>query len=193
MNIEAACSREFHAVRTSGSREIGAIRWIVLHSEEASTAESAARFFTLPTATGSAHLCVDDTTCYRTLRNTEIPWGSASCFGANQHGFHVEQAGFARWNAAGWLRHRDTLKRAAYKTALHCDLFEIPPQFVAAAQLPEHDGITTHREITFASKRLDPAHASKYDHTDPGIFWPRRYFMALVRGYWGELPNVLET
>jgi hypothetical protein len=186
-DVTARCSRKFHASRSSGSRDPMAVRWIVLHSEEASTAESAARYFTTMAAGGSAHLCVDDTICYRTLRNEEVPWGAASSFNANYHGFHIEQAGFARWGSAAWLRHRETIRRAAYKTALHCHLLGVPVRWVFATQLPQLDGITSHNEISMASRRLDPAHASRYTHTDPGLFYPRRWFMGQVRRYADEL------
>ncbi len=177
--IEAVCSRKYRAVRTSGTRNISDVKLIVLHDEEASTAESAARFFTLPTAQGSAHLCVDDTICYRTLNNTDIPWAAP---GANANGFHIEQAGFAKWSAVIWKSHRLTLQRAAYKTALHCRLFGIPTVFLFAPALKAGaSGITTHAECTKAFGG---------DHTDPGPFWPRRYFMRLVLGYYAELTNV---
>ncbi len=180
--VESVCDRSYTALKTSGTRPITDILWIVLHSEEAPTAESAARWFTNPKAQGSAHLCVDDNVCYRTLRNQDVPWAAP---GANKQGFHIEQAGFAAWQNAGWMLHRDTLKRAAYKTALHCRLFGLPVTFVTAAGLKRNKpGVTTHAECTKAFGG---------DHTDPGIFWPRRYFMALVRGYWGDLPNVFEV
>lgn len=185
--IRATCSKRYRASRTSGTRGIERIRWIVLHDAEAPDAESVALFFSKPQATGSAHLVVDDDHCFRTLDNEDIPWGASSAFQANLHGFHIEQCGFARWSSTAWLLHRATLNRAAYKTALHCKLFDIPPVFVFAAQLPNVDGITTHREVTLASKRIDPEHAGNYDHTDPGIFWPRRWFMDRVRAYYAEL------
>lgn len=185
--IEANCDRTYHAAHSSGTRANSEVHWVVLHSEEAGTALSAAIWFTNPQSGGSAHLCVDDDICYRTLRNDEIPWGSVSSFRANTHGFHIEQAGFAKWAAVTWLLHRRTIQRAAYKTALHCRLFDIPVQWVPADQLPTKHGITTHAEVTKASKRLDPNHASRYDHTDPGLFWPRRYFMRQVRGYYAQL------
>ena len=47
--------------------------------------------------------------------------------------------------------------------------------------------VTTHAEVTKASKRLDPAHAWWYTHTDPGPLWPRRLFMRLVRQYHAAL------
>lgn len=186
--IKSPCSREFFpALHQSGERSLSDIYWIVLHDEEAPTARSAAAYFTMKSSGGSAHLCIDDKECYRCLANDAIPWGAASVFAANTHGFHIEQGGYAKWSAVLWKKHLNTLRRGAYKTAVHCRLFGIPVQFVAAAQLPHTHGITTHAEITRASKRLDPAHAWKYDHTDPGPFWPRRLFMRLVRSYYAEL------
>ena len=177
------------AYHTSGTRKKAEVKWIVLHDEEAPTAVSAASYFKSPSSGGSAHLCVDDEVCYRCLRDIDIPWGAASApaLGANTHGFHIEQAGYARWSAVIWTSHRRTLQRAAYKTAFHCRKFGIPPVFVAAGELPGKHGITTHAEITKASKRLDPAHAYRYDHTDPGPFWPRRRFMGYVSSYYAAL------
>ena len=192
---KSQCSRKWTASRSSGTRKPGTVRWIVLHDAEAKTAESAARFFANPAPpppvgngpAGSAHLCVDDNVCFRTLDNDAVPWAATSAFNCNLRGFHIEQAGFAKWSATAWMLHRDTLRRAAYKTALHCVVFNLPPVFVLASQLPNVDGVTTHREVTMASKRLDPAHASRYTHTDPGPLWPRRWFMARVREYHAEL------
>lgn len=176
--IKSICSRQYHAVRSSGTRDVSDIKLIVLHDEEASTARSAAAWFENPESTGSAHLCVDDTACYRTLNNDQVPWAAP---GANQQGFHIEQAGFARWSAVVWLSHRRTLRRAAYKTALHCVAFGIPPVFVFAAGLKHGDaGVTTHAECT---KAFGPVGG----HTDPGLFWPRRTFMRYVREYYGGL------
>lgn len=175
-DIKSVCSRKYKAVHSSGQRKPSEILWVVMHSEEATTAESAAKWFTNPDSQGSAHLCLDDTICYRTLNNTDVPWAAP---GANQKGFHIEQAGFARWNSIAWLRHRKTLQRAAYKTALHCQLFGIPVTFVTAAGLKRNTpGITTHAECTKAFGG---------SHTDPGVFWPRRTFMRYVRQYYIEL------
>jgi hypothetical protein len=174
--IEAACRTTFHAVHDSGVRDLSDIRWIVLHDEEASTAESAARHFTDPASKGSAHLAVDDAVCYRCLGNDRIAWGAP---GANTNGFHIEQAGFAKWSLVLWRSHMGTLRRAAYKTALHCHRFDIPPVFVDAAGLREtRHGVTTHRQVSLAFGG---------DHSDPGPFWPRRLFMRLVRSYYAEL------
>lgn len=182
--IKAVCSREYRAYHTSGTRARNAVYWIVLHDEESTTALGAATWFKNPASGGSAHLCVDDNACYRTLDPADIPWGASSAFGANTHGFHIEQAGYARWSAVVWKSHLNTLRRAAHKTAVWAKYFDIPLVFVDAAGLKQgKHGITTHNEVTMASKALDPMHAWKYSHTDPGPFWPRYLFMWLVRRY----------
>lgn len=174
--VDTLCHTDFHAVHDSGERDPRVIRWIVLHDEEAATAESAARWFANPKSGGSAHLCVDDDTCYRCLPNERIANGAP---GANTNGLHIEQAGFAKWSLVLWRSHMGTLRRAAYKTALHCHRFDIPPVFVDAAGLREkRHGVTTHRQVS---------RAFGGDHSDPGPFWPRRLFMRLVRSYYAEL------
>jgi hypothetical protein len=187
--IKSDCDRRyFPAYHTSGERLEREIKWVVLHDEESSSAASAAAYFKTHLSGGSAHLCLDDEGCYRCLPNTAIPWGAASSFGANTHGFHIEQAGYAKWSAVLWFSHKRTLERAAYKTAFHCHKFAIPARFVDADGLLRGDrGITTHAEVTKASKKQDPAHAWKYDHTDPGLLWPKKWFVRRVRFYLDEL------
>jgi hypothetical protein len=174
--IRADCRGGYHAIRVSGLRDPAIIRWIVLHDTEGGTAEGVARYFTTSKAQGSVHLVVDDAECFRCLRNEEIPWGAV---GANTKGFHIEQCGFAKWSAAIWQAHRQTLRRAAYKTAYHCHKFGIPPRFVDAAALKRGDkGVTTHKECSKAFGG---------DHSDPGLFWPRRLFMRYVTEYYQQL------
>jgi N-acetyl-anhydromuramyl-L-alanine amidase AmpD len=187
MKIDAACKLDFFpAYHSSGLRQVKDVFWIVLHDEEAPNAKGAAAYFRSADSGGSAHLCVDQDECYRCLPNTAIPWGAASAFGANTHGFHIEQAGYAGWTKAQWETHANELERAAYKTAVHCHVFKIPPVFVTAEHLPAKHGITTHAEISAASRRLDPGNASRYSHHDPGPGWPREHFMRLVAGYYAQ-------
>lgn len=175
--IGANCRREFTARRHSGRRPLEEIRWIVLHSTEGATARGAATWFANPSSQGSAHLCLDDFECYRTLANELVPWGAR---GANYRGFHIEQAGYARWSRLVWSRsHRRLLERAAYKTALHCRRFGIPPYFVTATELRAGlYGVTTHNECTRAFGGT---------HWDPGRGWPRRLFMRRVRHHYALL------
>jgi hypothetical protein len=174
----ADCRTTFHAAHTSGKRPVSAIWWIFLHDEEAGTASSAANWFANPNSEGSAHLCVDDNVCFRTLGDDDIAWAMDSKF-ANTHSFSIEQAGYAKWSVPLWKKHWKTLRRAAYKTAYHCHKFGIPPYFVWAADLRKGKrGVSTHAESTKAFGG---------NHTDPGPLWPRYIFMVLVRRYFKQL------
>lgn len=174
MKIKEPCKRDYYpAYHQDGTRSEDEIKWIVLHSTEGGTAESIARYFQSSTAGGSTHLVVDDVSCQRCLANTTIPRGAP---GANRTGFHIEQCGYAKWTRKEWLSHEGTLRRAAYKTALHCKKFGIPATFRTAAGLKSgRSGVTTHAEC---SKAFTPG-----GHWDPGNGWPRDLFMRWVREY----------
>lgn len=177
--IKAVCHRDHYpAHHQDGHREESSIRWIVLHSTEGGTAESIARYFQSPTAGGSTHLVLDDKECQRCLANTTVPRGAP---GANTHGFHIEQCAFAKWTRKEWLLHEKMLRRGAYKTALHCKKFGIPPIFRTAAGLKRnYQGVTTHAECSLAF-------SGGSGHWDPGKGWPRDLFMGWVRGYLKEM------
>jgi hypothetical protein len=164
------------------------VRWVVLHDEEAPSAASAAEYFRSHKAGGSAHLCVDDNWCYRCLSNTTIPWGAASSFGRTRMASTSSRPGTRAGRHVIWRRHFRTLNRAAYKTALHLHRFRLPVRFVTADGLLRGEkGVTTHAEISRASRKQDPRHARNYTHSDPGRFWPRRFFMLRVRFYYRRL------
>jgi N-acetylmuramoyl-L-alanine amidase len=175
--IESACSRDFYkAYHSSGTRPLSKVTLIVWHDEEAPSARGAAAYFQTKQSGGSAHLCVDDNECYRCLANEDVPWGAP---GANEQGFHIEQAGYAKWSAVIWKKHLNTLRRCAYKTAIHCKLFGIPTVFLYAADLKAGKwGITTHREVSKAFGGT---------HSDPGPFYPTPVVMWFVRRYYKQL------
>jgi hypothetical protein len=178
--ISATCRTTYHASRTSGTRALRQVKLIVLHSTETPPGSSAsvARYFASAKAKGSAHLVVDDAHCYRTLPNDVVPWAAP---GANEDGFHIEQCGYARWTTNQWKQHLPTLHRAAFKTALHCNLFNIPTVFLRGdAVRAGNKGITTHAQVTKAYPKLGT-------HTDPGGGWPTALFMSLVAHYRREL------
>lgn len=177
MRISQPCNRDFYkAYRKSGKRSIQDVKWIVLHDTEAASARGVASYFHSSNAQGSAHLVVDDNECYRCLANEDIPWGAP---GANTNGFHIEQCGFAKWSTVIWKSHINTIRRAAYKAAVHAKLFNIPCVWVDAAGLQNGwKGVTTHREVSKAFGG---------DHTDPGPFYPKPMFMWFMRRYRKEL------
>lgn len=117
----------------------------------------------------------------------------------NSNGWHIEIAGLARWKRVTWLLHRWTLRRAAYKAALRCRWYHIPPRVLTPSQLrkdfydrfdggqpaglrgPMAGGIVTHATVTAAY------HLS--DHTDPGPGFPLDTFMRYLTGFL-ERPNL---
>jgi N-acetylmuramoyl-L-alanine amidase len=157
---------------------LSAIKWVVMHDTEGGSAKGIAAYFQrAPTKdTGSTHLVIDDTSCYRCLRDNQIPWAAP---GANTNGFHIELCGWAKWTSLVWSSHRAMLNRAAYKTAWHCKKFGIPPYFIKADALMKGTrGVTTHAECTKAFGG---------SHTDPGAGWPRWWFMRRVRHHYDAL------
>lgn len=174
--IRAACKRTFTAVHHSGPRLGAKIKWVVLHTTEGDTAVSAAAWFANPKSSGSAHLCLDDNVCYRTLSDSLIPWAAP---GANTNGIHIEMAGHAAWTDDQWRARSWTVKRAAYKTAYHCHLYGIPLRWVGKWGLKlGRKGVTTHKDCSAAFGG---------DHWDPGPNFPKTRFMDYARQYLAQM------
>jgi hypothetical protein len=174
--LAATCRRRFTAVHNSGTRRLSAITHIVLHSTEGDTAAGAAGWFANPASGGSAQIVVDDRECYRTLDNTRIPWGAP---GTNVNGFHIEHAGFARWDRHKWMSHEQTLRRGAFKAAFHAVKFGIPLKLLSADDLSHgRSGFVTHATV---SKVFHG------DHTDPGDGFPLDHYMHLVKQFADEI------
>lgn len=176
-NFGASCSTRYTAAHHNGPRQPREkVLWVVLHGAESPTAASTARYLASDAANGSAHLVVDDHECYRLLPDAIIAWGAP---GANTNGVHIEQAGFARWGAATWLLHKDTIRRAACKAAQACYAHGVPPIFRTWGSLQRRmPGVTTHAEVTRAFGGT---------HHDPGRFWPRQLFMRELNDFYDRL------
>ena len=174
--VDAPCSRRYTAVRQSGRRSLSQIGLIVIHCTESNSAQSSAQWFENTRAQGSAHLVLDDAECYRTLDNELIPWGAK---GANTRGFHIEIAGWARWNRNDWMKHEQALRRAAYKGAFHAKKFGIPIRLLTPAQLKAGEkGFVTHAMCTqaFGGSHSDPGRNCP---TDLLIQWANEYGRAM--------------
>lgn len=174
--IGSACKRTFRFVRSSGTRPTSAIKWIVVHSTETSpgSAKNVSSYFASSSAQASTHLVVDDYECYRGLDNYDVPWGAP---GANYAGFHIEHVGYAKWTRAEWLSHSNTLRRGAYKTALHCLAWGIPLRWVGKYGLKlGRKGITTHKDCSDAFSGGD-------GHWDPGPNFPKDTYLSYVKQY----------
>lgn len=182
MKIKEQCSGEFQAVHHDGARSAAQIKNICLHSTEGPTARGAASWFANPNSQGSANAVVDDHTCYRTLPDLIIPWAAP---GLNKQAWHLEFAGYAEWTTPDWVMHDTMIRRAAYKTALRCDLYNIPARYVGPAGLRlGRRGITTHATVTKAWPLL----ARKYgSHSDPGKGFPLNFFLRTTQTYLDEI------
>jgi N-acetylmuramoyl-L-alanine amidase len=170
--IAATCSRQYSAVRRSGTRDVSQIGLIVIHCTQSNSASSSAQWFENPRAQGSAHLVVDENECYRTLDDNVIPWGAK---GANTRGFHIEIVGWAEWSRADWMKRSQTLRRAAYKAAVHAVKFGIPIRWLSVAEAKAgKDGFVTHAICTKAFGG---------SHTDPGANYPAEQLLAWTTEY----------
>ncbi len=164
------CSTKYRAAHDSGRRRFP-IRYIVLHSTEGATAESAAAWFQNPHSQGSTNLVVDDVACFKCVPDNIVPWGAPPL---NEEGFHIEIAGHARWSLAQWMAHHDSITRAAYKASLRMKAHNIPFRFCTPADLKaKRHGITTHMNISAAFHQTD--------HQDPGHGFPMDLFMEYIR------------
>lgn len=178
--IGAGCNQTHRAVHYSGTRPLTVIDLQVIHDEEAPTALAAAMWFQNPASGGSATYCNDDYTCYRTLLDNQIPWGAP---GANYHGLHYEQAGFARWHSIDWARHYRTIDRNAWKMARDARRYGIQVRWLDAAALRRglRNGQTSHAQCTKAFGG---------SHTDPGFGYPKTLLMQRVRHHHEDLRHI---
>lgn len=175
--IEAVCSTQYRAIRSSGSRRISAIELLVIHTTQGTTARGAARWFTNPGCRGSAHVVVDGAECFRTLPPSSIPWGAP---GANGRGWHLEITGLAEWSRVQWLAHRQTIERAAFKLAWHGRAFKIPIVRLTDAELHAgaRRGIVDHHQCSRVFGGT---------HWDVGSGFPIDVLLARARAYRKEL------
>lgn len=175
--IGQSCSQRYRAVHDSGTRDVRAIRFGVIHTTECLHASTAAAWFADRRSEGSAHVVVDALECYRTLAPSRIPWAAP---GANQHGWHLEIAGFASWSSATWSSKPPTLlERAAYKLAYHGHVYGFPMKRLTVAMLKRGErGVCDHWTCT---------EAFGGDHHDVGKGFPWVKFLELARRYETEL------
>ncbi len=179
------CTQGPRAANDSGPRKASSIQVVVIHSAEAAdsfgadtTAEGVANYFARRSTQASTQLAVDRDSCVRMLPDLVIPWGAS---GANHNGLHVEICGYAKWTRSEWLERTTMLKRAAYKVARWCWMYDIKPRWATVAALKEGtaDGMVTHADVNTAFKRGT--------HWDPGSGFPRDLFREWVKAYVAEI------
>ena len=163
---------------------------IVIHSTVSPCEEGGARnigaYFRSPEAGGSAHYIIDPGEVVQSAYDSVIAWHAPP--NARSLGLEMcdipgpvpgDAPGSAKWKAAKrawrWTRPNQLkmLNRTARLTARLCLAYELPIQFLNAADLRKGmRGVTTHANVSEAWGQTT--------HWDPG-FWPRFMVMRLVR------------
>lgn len=187
-SIKRNCSVEFKASHHSGPRSGEHIAYLVIHVTQESvrdatkrlSARNVARYFAGKSSGGSTQLVVSDLDCYQTLSDLVIPWGAPPL---NTSGVHIEICGRVEWSRKRWLLHYLAIRRAAYKSAIRCKRWRIPPRLLDEGDLRRigsnppsgKGGVTTHVAISRAFGQTN--------HGDPGIGFPMDIFLRLLRGF----------
>src|SRR6266487_1706568 len=168
------CNTTYKAFHKSGYRDFRDVRHIVIHAtEDLSGAAAIAEYFSHPVSGGSTNLVVDDRCCYRTMYDLEVPWGAPPL---NHSGFHIEHVAYSAWPRCRWMLHQPMLHRSAYKAASRCKKFNIPVVWLDVEAVRKRlPGVTSHRNVSYAFHETD--------HTDPGLGFPYKYWMGLVKLY----------
>ena len=168
----------YHAAHSSGTRQLSAVWWFVLHDMENDdyrrAAEETGAFFERGSSTGSTHFGVDNDSIQQYLPLGAIPWGAPH---ANTNGVHIEQMGSAAWSHEQWMdRAGATLTNTAWLLAdLHSrpELAHVPLRLLSDREVrAQAKGVVTHRQIS----RIFGG-----SHTDPGSNYPLAYVIERSR------------
>lgn len=176
---------------TPANRSPSDIWWIILHcmvlDDKPTIAEGLARYMSKPKTEirkASAHVAVDQDSAVSMVRDKDVAYGAA---GANAHGKHYEQAGFAEQSPAEWL---DPASSATIIRTAGLVADDIRAGIGAATWLGVEDlrlgkrGISDHATVEKAFPSTG--------HHDPGLYYPRDWFMQLVREDLGLVPSTPE-
>lgn len=156
------------------------VRWIMMHtmeaSEKPSTAEAVAKWFASSNAPrASAHYCVDSDNIIRCVPEESVGWG---CGGANKFSVHYELAGYAKQSSEDWADNFSTkmLQIAAEYAAKTATRWKIPVEKIGPTDMRAgQPGFCGHVDGTKAF--------AKSDHYDPGKNFPWEKFLDMVKSF----------
>lgn len=161
----------------SGGRDV---KLVVIHTmesdEKPGTARAVAKWFAGASAPqASAHYCVDALEIVQCVAELDVAWGAP---GANRNGIHVEHAGRASQDVAGWedAPSRAMLALSAPLVASICVRWGLPIVRPSLAEIAGGaKGVVGHWDVT----RAFPA--AKGTHTDPGANFPWFEYLEQVK------------
>lgn len=146
--------------------------------ESEGRARACALYFQNPSRPGSSHVTVDDKEVIQCVYDSNI---AAGAVGANTHGLHIEQPGYAAQTAADWSDDysKATILNAADVAAQWCLKYGIPVVFLTAADLQAgKKGISSHAQVSLAFPGTG--------HYDPGPHYPYDAFIVAVQAAYGK-------
>lgn len=155
---------------------------IHIHSMEApekgETAESTANYFRTTDKKASAHYCVDSNSEVQCVKDEDTAFHVGN---DNSKSLGIEHAGYARQSREEWLDAYGVamLKRSAKICADLCRRHNIPAKWLDIVDLKENQkGISSHAYAAIAF--------GGSTHTDPGPYFPKDYYIDLVKNELGE-------
>lgn len=161
------------------TRSVELIRLIVIHTMEAPekprTARAVAEWFGGASAPqASAHYCVDASETVQCVADDVVAWAAP---GANRTGLHIEHAGYASQNEAGWADEysQKMLQRSASLVADLLTRYAIPRMRLSIFGLvdPYARGLCGHVDVTNARN-------GGRGHTDPGVKFPWDDYLGMI-------------
>lgn len=152
---------------------------VTYHGTQGSGARSGAATLTSRTD-GSAHEVHDSTEGFKLAPDDQI---LCHVGGANTGNYGIEDATFASWTRKIWFLHRRTLKWSAYRIAKKLRTHDLPCHFINQKEAEAAGGVTNLRGWTYHSV-LSLTSWCPSTHTDPGRFFPHRWFKRYVEFYY---------
>lgn len=165
-------ARHFHEGRR---KPIRLLVWHDMESPESRrAAENVAAWMAGPDApNASAHLLADADSVVESVKASDTAFGAP---GANQDGYHLEQAGIRNQGPAGWCDKFSllTIDNLCAVVADKPELDHIPALWLRDEQVADGitPGLTTHEQITRVFQLGT--------HTDPGPDFPKTYAAAAL-------------
>jgi hypothetical protein len=159
------------------------VRVLVVHvmdaPEKGSTAEDVAEYFRTTERKASAHVCVDNNSVVRCVRDDDIAYAAP---GATATGSRWSSRATRAQSADGWMDEYSmaTLQEGARTGALYVKKYALPIRRLSVAELLAGDrGICGHDTVTAAYHQSD--------HTDPGPHFPWPEFLGMLKSRRGEV------